>query len=315
MKLLAFSALVALIFSSCPMNGTRVYDAFFGKDKSIPKVLKYEMEDNSRMRIIYDEDVTLMEVVFNGKILDYSMHGTIFNIPFQTTLKRGETAIFSIMAEDNAGNTSRSSFKLIGKNTEIPEALINEVSIKGTSESPDRVEILFMESGSAAGMIVSDGLISEENHYVVLPDISVNRGDTIVIYWDKEAESLEPVFDEGRMGYFINGESDTTLSGTNGALLIYNELDGKIIDGIIYTTGESELSGGYGNNRTRNAAMELMRLGLWEGEPVSSVLVTASRVIARLPGGQDTNSADDFFITEARKSTFGTTNEYFPYSE
>ena len=79
--------------------------------------------------------------------------------------------------------------------------------------------------------------------------------------------------------------------------------------------GNMNQGGGYGNNRTRNAAMELMRRGLWEGEPVSSVLVTASRVIARLPGGQDTNSADDFFITEARTSTFGTTNEYFPYSE
>ncbi len=315
MRILFFASILAIILSACPVGSIRIYDAFHGKDKSIPKVLKYEMRDNAYMRIVYNEDVTLTEVIFNDRVLDYSMHGTIFTIPFRTTLKRGETAILSIMAEDESGNTSRSSFRIIGKNLEIPMALINEASIKGTSEAPDRVEILFMESGSAAGMIVSDGLIGEENHLVILPDIIVSKGDTIVIYWDKEAESLEPVFDEGRMGYIINGESDTTLSGTNGALLLYDELDGNIIDGLIYTTGESELSDGYGNNRTRNAAEMLLRLGEWNGDPVSSVLVTSSRVIARLPGGQDTNNAEDFFITEARKSTFGRTNEYLPYSE
>ena len=44
-----------------------------------------------------------------------------------------------------------------------------------------------------------------------------------------------------------------------------------------------------------------------------SNLVTSSRVLARLPGGWDTNTRDDFFITEPRKSTFGYPNEYYPY--
>lgn len=315
MKTLLIAAAAALLLSACPIGNIRTYDAFLGKDKTMPCILKYELEDNRLMRVIYDEDVTLTDIEFNGMKLRYSMQGTVFSIPLPEKLQRGESAVLSITAEEGSGNTARASFRVIGKNTEIPPALINELSIKGTAESPDRIEILFLGSGSAAGMVVSDGLADEANHCVILPDIIVEKGDTVVIYWDRDAESLEPILSGGRTGRIINGGSDTTLSGTNGAVLLYDESGGSIIDGIIYTTGESELADGYGNNRTKHAAEELHRLGLWSGDPVSSVLVTASRVIARLPGGQDTDSAADFFITEPRKSTFGRTNEYFPYTE
>ena len=216
-------------------------------------------------------------------------------------------------AEDNAGNTTRSSFRLVGKNLDIPEAVINELSIKGTAEQPDRIEILFLEDGNAAGMILADGLVEDANHILILPDIEVRAYDMIVVYWDREPESTETIITGESRAYIVSGGSDTTLSGTNGAVLLLSEKDGEIMDGLVYTTGESDLADGYGNNRTRNAALFMISCGEWEGEPVSSSLVTASRVIARLPGAPDSNSADDFFITEARKSSFGKPNGYFPY--
>ena len=276
---------MVLVLASCPYKNGRVYDAFHGKDKEAPQLLKYTLVDNSSMRLVYNEDVTLIDIRLNDTILDYSMYGTIFNIPFPEAIKRGDSAVFHVTAEDNGGNTAK-------------------------DDSPDRVEILFLESGSSAGMIVADGLLGEENHMVILPDIAVNKNDIILIYWDKEPENYDMIYDNGRFGHIIYGESDTTLIGTNGVILLYEEMDGKIEDGLIYTTGESELSEGYGNNRTLNAARELERKGEWEGDPVSSSLVTSSRVIARLPGGLDTNSQQDFFITAPRESTFGYINQY-----
>ena len=315
MKALLIAAITAIILSSCPYGSIRTFDVFYGKDKEMPELLSYELVDNSSMRLVYSEDVFLVDINLDGESLDYELHGTLFSIPLQRELNRGETARFSVTAEDEAGNTARASIEIVGKNLKIPEAVINEVSIKGTSESPDRIEILFLEAGSSAGMVITDGLPGEEKHRYILPDIEVMEDDLILIYWDHESESYDPIFDNGRTGYILFADSPETLSGTNGALLLYDELDGEIADGIIYTTGESELSEGYGNNRTMNAAKMLQRLGEWEGEPISSVPVTSSRVIARLPGGQDTNSAADFFITEARKSTFGKINQYLPYTE
>ena len=315
MKALLIAAAIAVILSSCPYGSIRTFDAFYGKDKEVPKLLEYELIGNSSMRLVYSEEVSLLDIELDGRKLSYSMHGTAFLVPFQREIERGEAASFSVTAADAAGNTARASIDVVGKNLEIPEAVINEVSVKGTSSSPDRIEILFLEDGSSAGMIVSDGLIGEENHHFILPDIPVGKDDLILIYWDHESGSYDPVYDNGRTGYILYAGSDTTLSGTNGAILLYREMDGEIEDGMIYTTGESELSEGYGNNRTMNAAKKLILLGEWEGDPVPSSSVTSSRVIARLPGGQDTNSASDFFITEARKSTFGMINQYFPYEE
>ena len=315
MRILVVALIMVLVLASCPYKNGRVYDAFHGKDKEAPQLLKYTLVDNSSMRLVYNEDVTLIDIRLNDTILDYSMYGTIFNIPFPEAIKRGDSAVFHVTAEDNGGNTAKASLKVVGKNLEIPRAVINEVSIKGTNDSPDRVEILFLESGSSAGMIVADGLLGEENHMVILPDIAVNKNDIILIYWDKEPENYDMIYDNGRFGHIVYGESDTTLIGTNGVILLYEEMDGKIEDGLIYTTGESELSEGYGNNRTLNAARELERKGEWEGDPVSSSLVTSSRVIARLPGGLDTNSQQDFFITAPRESTFGYINQYIPYEE
>ena len=315
MSILAIISAALVLLSACPMGSGRTYDAFQGKDQEAPKLLSYEMYDNSSIRLVYSEPVVLLDAEMNGIKLHTMQHGTIFSIPFPSPIARGEVVIFSVTAEDDGGNTSRSSLHLAGRNLEIPEALINELSVKGTAEAPDRVELLFLEEGSTAGMIIADGLIEDAEHYLILPDIQVQPYDLMVIYWDREPESMEPIYSGSSTGYIVYAGSDTTLSGTNGAVILYPELGGDIMDGIIYTTGESDLSDGYGNNRTRNAALQMLSSGEWEGDPVSSSLVTQSRVIARLPGAPDTNSADDFFITAARKSTFGTANEYFPYEE
>ncbi len=315
MKQMTAAALILVLLSACPASGGRIYDAFQGKDKSMPVLLSFTLEENRNVRLVYDEDVTLIDMEIDGRKLSYSPSGTVFIIPLGRTINRGETILFSVTAEDTHGNTSRASVHFTGRNTDIPAALINEVSIKGTAASPDRVELLFLEEGSAAGMVVSDGLPEDAQHSVILPDIEVNPYDLIVIYWDREAESLEPVFQNGNFGYFVNGNSDTTLSGTNGAVLLYDESGGEIIDGLLYSTGESTLAGGWGNVRTEKAAEYLMLFGGWEGDAVSSLSVTASRVIARLPGGVDTDTASDFFITDTSCSTFGTLNEYLPYEE
>ncbi|MCI7605902.1 MAG: hypothetical protein MSS69_04020, partial [Spirochaetales bacterium] len=58
---------------------------------------------------------------------------------------------------------------------------------------------------------------------------------------------------------------------------------------------------------------EALSAGMWEGDAFDSSLVTSSRVISRLPGAIDTETSDDFFVTAARRSTFGEENDYAPY--
>ena len=313
MKLLLIISLILVGLSGCPMGMGRVYDSFQGQDRTLPKVLSYGLADNSGFRIVYDRVVYITDAELDERKLGYNAEGTIFTIPLKRTLDRGERCILSITAEDYIGNTLRSSFIVVGKNPDIPHAVINEASIQGTGESPDRVEILFLEDGNMAGLALSDGTAEGADHIVTLPDQEVKTGDMALIYWNSKHTGPDTIEENGYTAYVIDGGSDTTLSGTNGALILYKEEGGDIMDGIIYTTGDNPNSDGYGNNKTRDAAILLIEAGEWGGEPIDSSLVTSSRVLARIPGGWDTNTCDDFFTTEARKSTFGYHNQYFPY--
>ena len=315
MKLLSVILLIVVILSGCPAGMGRVYDSFQGQDRTLPKILSYGLEDNEAFSIIYDRVVYIADTEVDGSKLHYSAEGTIFSIPLERELKRGEKCILSVTAEDSIGNTLRSSFIVIGRNPEIPEAVINEVSIQGSGENPDRVEILFLSDGNTAGLALADGTGDGANHIATMPEIDVRTGDMLLIYWNSEHAGADTISENGYTAHVLDGGSNTTLSGTNGALILYKEEGGDIIDGLIYTTGDNTDADGYGNNRTRDAARELMESGEWGGEPVDSSLVTSSRVLARIPGGWDTNSKDDFFTTAARKSTFGYHNQYFPYNE
>ena len=315
MKILFTLLTACIVLSSCPERGGRIYDSFHGRDRTPPKVTDYALVSSDSFRLVYDESVALTEILLNGESFGRVTEGTVFMITFPRPLERGESAVLSVTATDLAGNTSRASFPLTGPNEDIPPTLINEISVKGTGASPDRIELLFIEDGNTAGMTIKDGSGDSFSHSWTLPEIEVRGGDLMLIYWDTETEDPEVTGRDGYTLYTFSAESPSTLSGTNGAVVLYSAPGGKILDGIIYTTGTSELCNGYGNTKTEEAAWMLLSEGEWKGEPLSSVEVTSSRVLARYPGGVDSNSADDFFITAARESTFGEYNKFIPYEE
>ena len=315
MKALYLVFITVLILSSCPGRGGRIYDSFQGRDRIPPKVISYNLVSSKEFRLVYDESVALIDMELNGEKFGKLIEGSIFMITFPEPLKRGESAVLSVTAEDLAGNTSRASFALTGPNDDIPLTLINEVSIKGTAASPDRIELRILEEGNTAGITVKDGSREHYDHEWILPELDVISGDIILLYWDTDISGNAVEKRDENFTYSFSAGSDTTLSGTNGAIAVYTSPEGEILDGIIYTTGTSELCNGYGNTKTEEAAFMLIKEGEWTSEPISSLDVTSSRVIARYPGGIDSNSADDFFITAARKSTFGEPNQFIPYEE
>lgn len=314
MKQIALSLLALLVLASCPDE--RIYDAFDGKDRTPPVLVSYELKSNSLFRVVYDEEVSIMELVFNGteRSLSYTS-GTLFDLTLPHTLERGEEAVLSLTVEDESGNSARSSFTLIGLNDEIPDAVINEVSSYGSGTNADRVEILFLSDGNTAGMLLADGTLENCNYIYSLEDIDVEEGDMFVIFWDTDP-TLDEVFTRtGGTTWSFGAESSDTLSGKNGALILYKDSNGNVMDGLVYTNGEAESYNGYGNSIAEDAATYLISEGEWTGDPFNSAYVTATRVMARIPDGYDTDSADDWYTTQTKGQTFGYINVYSPYEE
>ncbi|MDY5932324.1 MAG: hypothetical protein SPJ34_09900 [Candidatus Ornithospirochaeta sp.] len=306
MAALSIIFLLIALLSSCPSGDARLYDTFLGLEKSLPKLTSYELRGNMSVLLSFDRPVEAKSIKALGLEYTASFRGEKISIPLPRRLKRGEDAGFSLIAEDEWGNTSHFILPVFGKNDEIPTMLINELSIKGTKESPDRIELLALDRGNIAGMVVTDG-----KHSYTLPDIDVGTGDIILIYWNTKAPENLSFSRHPYSTHVLDASSPSTLSGTSGTLVLYRDHDGKIEDALIYADGEE----GIKSEETEQRAKEIEDEGEWDGGYLDSRNVTASRVFARYPALFDRNIKEDFFITKARASTFGYVNEIAEYVE
>lgn len=310
MKYILFIILFFLIFTpSCNDPNTKIEDILLKKDTEDAKIISSEIRNNNTFSIVLSEVVEIVELSINGVISKDRVLGKEFSFPLGRTIKMGEKVTIALTYKKNGGNTTRAYFTLYGKNTRKAKLLINEVSIKGTKTLPDRVELLVTKSGNIAGFELTDDL---DYTPLTLPFLEVERGDIIVIYWNSKANKEDYIRENGKHTYFISGNMSNTLISTTGALILFDEHDGTIVDGILYSDFSSS---DYGKEKYEKCESLLIEKNEWYGEPISSEYVTASRVLTRLKGGIDTNTSEDFFTSQARKSSFGEENEYYPYEE
>lgn len=283
-----------------------IIDTLKDKDRTVAKVLSYELVDNRYLHIKFDSKIELIEFIFNKERFDRFSAGDDITIQLPYELSFGEEAIVSITVKKESGNKTRASFSLQGHNELLPMMVINEVSTNGTSSSPDRVEIYILSSGNIAGAVLET---EKESADVTLPSIDVSQGDIIVIYWNKNKKETDKERATG-FTYYIEGKADKTLSSKNGILMLRESKRGEIIDAIIYSDSAGSLT-----ESAKAAAAFIIDEGHWSGDAINSEYITSSRVMARRPGAIDTDTADDWFITMPRRSTFGEENifaEYIP---
>ena len=294
-----------LFFISCVPGGGAIEDMTKDLIKTPPSLLSYTIEGNTTLALSFSETVEIKEMLINDQVILKERLGSSFSIPLPFSLSPGEKAGIKITAEDANGNIERFYLTVKGRNYETPSLIINEISVKGTQSNPDRIELYVLKKGDTAGVVISD-----DKYSFTLPSIKVKEGDIILVYWDRSTTKKSYERDRGKMTYIINASAPSTLSGPEGAVIIRKEEKGDMMDAFFYSEkGEDALKEG----EKKNLFSEALEIAEWDGEAFDSSLVTSSRVMARLPGAIDTDTCDDFFITAARRSTFGEENEYAPY--
>ena len=300
---LLFSLL--FLFVSCAPGGGIIEDITKDLSKTPPSLLSWEIDENNSFSVSFSETVEIKEIIADDIVLAKEKLGSSFSFPLPFLLSPREKARIMMTIEDTHGNRERFSFTVKGKNNNIPYLIINEVSVKGTQSSPDRIELYVLKDGDTAGVMVGD-----DKYSYILPSIYVKEGDIILIYWDKSTTKKDWERNRNKMTYVLNAGASSTLQGTEGVIIIRGEENGDIMDVLFYSEkGEEALTEG----DKKTLYEEALSAGMWEGDAFDSSLVTSSRVISRLPGAIDTETSDDFFVTAARRSTFGEENDYAPY--
>ena len=313
MKRISVFILLCVLALACT-NEMIIYDKTSGIDRTLVQILDYQLRDNTKVDIKLSEYAELLEWKYRGITNRENLIVKEFTIELPESLSRGERESFSLSLRKDNGLTTRASLMLVGKNPNPPSMIINELSIKGTSTAPDRIELLVREKGNTAGMILADGYSLDDSSYCVLPDLDVDEGDIIVVYWDKKPDKSSETRKNGKKTYYLEAGSSSTLISTDGMVVLFLDTDGKVEDLIIYSNNSEDEENIFGSDKNKTEAEALIALGAWYGGPVYSGNVTSSRVLARVPDSIDSDSAEDWFTTSARKSTFGDINTLDVYT-
>ena len=305
MKHILIIVISIAVATSCKTDFS-IIDTLKDRDKTLARILDYEVEDNRKLRIRFDTTVLLSDYRFNGNRIEAYGYGNDMLLDLPYALSYGEEAIVSITVKKDTGNYTRASLRIEGHNENLPRIVLNELSTDGTSAAPDRVELYALSSGDTAGIALSTGA---GNKAIILPSIIVSQGDIIVIYWDKKPKENDYIRPSGKTS-FISGNAEKTIPSKNGVMILKSSRNGEILDALIY----SDSNGSSFSEKTEKDVQLLIDSGHWSGEYIDSSSITASRVFARRPGAVDTDTAYDWFITQPRKSTFGEENIYAPFN-
>jgi hypothetical protein len=235
---------------------------------------------------------------------------------------------------DLAGNSLQFITKLYGFNPSVPRLSINEFTTQGSGKRPDCVELVALTGGNLAGVTVCEGVDDDFADRIVLPPVEIVAGEYLVIHF-KPQGIPEEIDETGSLDESLGYDATDTardfwvpggdgLSGNNGVISVYDAPGGNIIDAVLYSNRTSESDenyGGFGSARMQRQAELLVGTGAWEAtdrtvrpeDAVNPDGATATRSICRR-AGEDTDTADDWYIVPTRGVSFGSANSTEVYT-
>ena len=316
---LCLTLLIIFTYSACEAQPQReLFNVLSGKDKQSPLLLTAEATSPYEATYQFNELVFCDSTNFSCKNNFVKITSVVpfeknIIITFDKPLIPGKRIEIEGRVADAAGNTLTFTAGVWGYNDRIPSLLINEFTTRGSSNNPDRVELLAQTDGNLAGVTLYDGVASAWDSECILPDFEVKAGDYIVIQYNKELSGEHPIeFDGGTVG----------LGANNGVISLYNAPYGTILDAVVYSnrTSDSDTNyGGFGTHKVLQRIQELELTHLWQPHPITpetaidSTYSTATRSFCRQKGA-NTSSKYDWYIVPTSKFSFGKPNSTEVYN-
>ncbi len=317
------SACTPLPAEKKPAQGTAAPPVATEVSSNSPKLitLKFDKEISAD-----PSDFTIVPAV---GITSVACHGQTVEVYPAKDLSAGEEYFIKGTVQDSKQNSTSFGMTFFGYNPDLPFLLINEFTTNGSGKHPDTVELYVKKGGNAAGITLFGGTKTTFQDKFILPSFRVQAGDYVLIHLKPQGiitEVDEKVRKNEAQGYdssdtawdfWVQGGSG--LSGNNGAITLYTNPYGQLMDAAIYTNRTSESDEnyrGFGSARFMLQADEVVEAGGWviEGDEVApedciwSADSTATRSICRSSTSQDTGTKGDWHTVSTSKFSFGKEN-------
>ena len=244
-------------------------------------------------------------------------------------LDAGEEYFLKGTVQDSKNNSTSFGVTFFGYNPDLPMLLINEFTTNGSGKHPDTVELYVTKGGNAAGITLFGGTKTTFADKFILPQLNVEAGDYVLIHLkpqgidtevdETERKDMASGYDSSNTAWDFWVQGGSGLSGNNGAVTLYTNPYGMLMDAVIYTNRTSESDAnyrGFGSTRFMLQAEEIAEEGGWviAGDEITpedcvwSADSTATRSIGRSSTSEDTGSAADWHTVPTSKFSFGKGN-------
>lgn len=305
MKRIFFAIFVLFAVCSCTdfSTGAKIKNALTLGDSKPPVLLEVSSESDKTVRLVFNEKVRPFSDSFD--FCNAIEDGNTLLITLPSSLLPGVSAEIAGRVSDSVGNTAQVKVLVWGYNPKLPKAMINEVTTKGSENSPDRTEILFLEDGNTAGMTIYAGTPEDNDGSFTFPSVNVCKGDFATVIWTGNGKDTELNFHAVSSGLTSNnGTIVLTSSPAQGA---------DILDAFLYSSFESSQFEGWGTKTAFQRAKWVIFNGSWTGDAVNSTSSTATRSMSRIASKEDSNTCADWYTTVTGGATFGSANISAPY--
>lgn len=270
-----------------------------------PRLLACELGSDGSLEVRFDEVVDRLEVVLpQGEATVETEDKKTFRIRLGVQPPIGREWVIKLAASDPSGNGSEVLVPIYGINPRLPALRLNEVNIQGSSTRPDYIELLVLQDGNLAGLVVALGSPSDGEPFYVFPSVEVKRGDYVTLHakpsgkpGEKDEtrhkrEATAPLSCANAWDFWWKGGKG--LSGTTGGIVLMDNPRGRVLDALLYTNRTSasdDRYGGWGSRLNQQRAQWIHRQGVWPvaGEKivpedaVDSSYVTSTRTLNRRP--------------------------------
>ncbi len=321
--------LSTLLLLGCdPLSGVR---HMAGLDLAPPVLLEIRTLDSSAIEISFSEPVRLeaedlaIDPALTITSVRYEGNTVIIDVRDQIP---GTEYTLVMTAEDSNRNSIQAVTRFYGYNPQIPELKINELTTRGSSSHPDKVELRVGRDGNMGGVALYQGTPGNYKDRLVFPAFTVRTGEFVVVHFkpqgvpeeidETEAKDQSGGLDASDTAYDFWVKGGTGISGNNGVLSLYDRPGGGVLDGVLYsnrTSWSDERYLGFGTRDSMERALELAAEKAWQTEQaqvrpedgVNPDGSTATRSLCRRRGA-DTDSRHDWYIVPTRKASFGKEN-------
>jgi len=315
---------------SCSQNSEAL---IFSADLLPPVLLSASVRNEKEIEFVFDEELSPAGNSFKLTpaipASGISADGKILSVHLSEKQETGKEYTANVSVSDKNNNSLTFLYSFSGWNPEIPEMLINEINPRGSSSTPDCIEVYVIKNGNTGGVILTIGTEKNYSGRFVFPVMEVESGDYIIIHAKPEGipEEINETLDKSTSGgKLANADAwdfwikeAPGIPGNNGAAVIYSRKGGSIIDAVLWSDRKNEpdneklgwTSSGY------ILAKELGGRQAWKAangtipmpqEAVNASDSTATRSLCRASAPKDTDTSADWHTVPTRGQTFGSEN-------